>query len=290
MSSIALGLVLVAAILHASWNFLAKKSRNKMAFIWWFLLIASIAYLPMFIFFWPRFTSTPAGWACIVATGLLHALYFWFMGGAYERGDLSLVYPLSRGTGPLLVPILAVTFLQEQLSPAGVFGIILVVIGIYTIHLNSFTADSFFEPLRAMRGNASIWALCTGGTIAGYSLVDKIGVELVYPPSYIYLMFVISLLMLSPYMLTKKVAVLKFEWKANRGLILINGFLVLLTYMIILFAFRLSKVSYVVAAREVSIVISALLGIIWLKEAHAPQKIAGSALIALGVAFIGMSK
>jgi drug/metabolite transporter (DMT)-like permease len=290
MSSIALGLVFVAAILHAGWNFLAKKSRNKMAFIWWFLLIASIGYLPMFIFFWPRFTSTPAGWACIVATGLLHALYFWFMGGAYERGDLSLVYPLSRGTGPLLVPILAVTFLQEQLSPAGVIGIILVVIGIYTIHLNSFTADSFFEPLRAMRGNASIWALCTGGTIAGYSLVDKIGVGLVYPPSYIYLMFVISLLLLSPYMLTKKVAALKLEWEANRGLILLNGFLVLLTYMIILFAFRLSKVSYVVAAREVSIVISALLGIIWLKEAHAPQKIAGSALIALGVAFIGMSK
>ena len=151
MSGLALAIVLVAAVLHAGWNFLAKKSRNKMAFIWWFLLIASIGYLPMFIFFWPRFTSTPAGWACIVATGLLHALYFWFMGGAYERGDLSLVYPLSRGSGPLLVPILAVTFLQEQLSPAGVIGIILVVIGIYAIHLNSFTTDSFFEPLRAMR-------------------------------------------------------------------------------------------------------------------------------------------
>ena len=104
MSGLALGLVLVAALLHAGWNFLAKKSRNKMAFIWWFLLIASIGYLPMFIFFWPRFTPTPAGWACIVATGVLHALYFWFMGGAYERGDLSLVYPLSRGSGPLLVP------------------------------------------------------------------------------------------------------------------------------------------------------------------------------------------
>ena len=81
MSGIALGLVLVAAILHAGWNFLAKKSRNKMAFIWWFLLIASIGYLPMFLFFWPTFTATIAGWACIVATGVLHALYFWFMGG-----------------------------------------------------------------------------------------------------------------------------------------------------------------------------------------------------------------
>ncbi|MCP4625750.1 MAG: EamA family transporter [bacterium] len=290
MSGLALGLVLVAALLHAGWNFLAKKSRNKMAFIWWFLLIASIGYLPMFLFFWPRLAVTPAGWACIVATGVLHALYFWFMGGAYERGDLSLVYPLSRGSGPLLVPILAVTFLHEQLSPVGVLGIILVVAGIYTIHLKSFSADSFFEPLRALRGSASIWALCTGATIAGYSLVDKVGVGLVYPPAYIYLMFVISLLLLSPYMLTRERAALKLEWQVNRGPILIDGFLVLFTYMIILFAFRFSKVSYVVAAREVSIVISAMLGIIWLKEPHAPQKMAGSLLIALGVVLIGLSK
>ena len=103
-------------------------------------------------------------------------------------------------------------------------------------------------------------------------------------------MFVISLLLLSPYVLIRQRTALKLEWQVNRGPILIDGFLVLFTYMMILFAFRLSKVSYVVAAREVSIVFSALLGIFWLKEAHAPQKIAGSALIALGVIFIGLSK
>jgi uncharacterized membrane protein len=290
MSGLALGIVLLAALFHAAWNFLAKNSRNKLAFIWWFLLIATIAYLPMFLYFWRQMTVTPAGWACIVATGILHALYFWFMGGAYERGDLSLVYPLSRGSGPLLVPILAVIFLQERLSATGISGIVLVIVGIYVIHLQSFTVDSFFEPLRAMRGSASIWALCTGGTIAGYSLVDKVGVGLVYPPAYIYLMFVISLLLLSPYVIIRQRPTLKAEWQVNRWPILVDGFLVLFTYMMILFAFRLSKVSYVVAAREVSIVFSALLGIFWLKEAHAPQKIAGAALIALGVVFIGMSK
>jgi uncharacterized membrane protein len=141
-----------------------------------------------------------------------------------------------------------------------------------------------------MRGSASLWALCTGGTIAGYSLVDKVGVGLVYPPVYIYLMFVISLLLLSPYVLVKERAALKLEWQVNRGPILIDGFLVLFTYLMILFAFRISKVSYVVAAREVSIVFSALLGILWLKEAHAQQKITGSVLIAFGVVFIGLSK
>jgi len=290
MSGLALGVVLVAALFHASWNYLAKKSRKKMAFIWWFLLIASVGYLPMFLYFWPQLTVTPAGWACIAATGVLHALYFWFMGGAYERGDLSLVYPLSRGSGPLFVPILAVTFLREQLSLAGGLGIVLVVAGIYFIHLNSFSVDSMLGPLRAMRGSASLWALCTGGTIAGYSLVDKVGVSLVYPPVYIYLMFVISLLLLCPYVLVKEREALKIEWRVNRGPILIGGFLVLFTYLMILFAFRLSKVSYVVAAREVSIVFSALFGIFWLKEGHARQKLAGAVLIALGVVFIGLSK
>ncbi len=289
MSGLALSIVVVAAFFHASWNYLAKKSKKKMAFIWWFLLIAAIGYLPMFLYFWPRHTVSPAGWACIVATGILHAMYFWFMGGAYERGDLSLVYPLARGSGPLFVPVLAITFLQERLSLAGIVGISLVIVGVYFIHLKSFSVVSFIEPFRALRGSASVWALCTGGTIAGYSLVDKVGVGLVYPPIYIYLMFVISLLLLTPYALAKERAALKLEWLANKGPVLIDGFLVLFTYLMILFAFRLSKVSYVVAAREVSIVFSAFLGIIWLKEKHASQKIAGAVLIAAGVVFIGLS-
>lgn len=290
MSGLALILVVVAAFLHASWNLLAKKSKKKMAFIWWFLLIATLGYLPMFLYYWPRTTVSPTGWICITATGILHALYFWFMGGAYERGDLSLVYPLARGSGPLLVPLLAIIFLQEQLSLAGVFGIFLVILGIYVIHLESFSIVSFIEPFRALRGGASAWALCTGGTIAGYSLVDKVGVGLVYPPVYIYLMFVISLLLLLPYVLAKQRTALKLEWLVNKGPILIDGFLVLFTYLMILFAFRLSKVSCVVAAREISIVFSALMGIVWLKEKHATQKLAGAALIALGVVFIGLSK
>ncbi len=290
MSGLALTIVLLAAFFHAGWNFFAKKSRIKMAFIWWFLLIAAIAYLPMFVYVWPGLKVTVSGWICIIATGILHAMYFWFMGGAYERGDLSLVYPLSRGSGPLLVPIMAVIFLYERLSIVGGIGIALVVLGIYTIHLKSFTIDDFFAPLRAMRQGASLWALCTGGTIAGYSLVDKVGVSLVYPPAYIYLMFVISLLLLTPYALIKIRHDLKLEWQINRMPILIDGFLVLFTYMLILFAFQLSKVSYVVAAREVSIVFSTLFGIFWLKEAHAGQKFAGASLIALGVVCIGLSR
>ena len=290
MSGLALGIVAVAAFLHASWNYLAKKSRNKLAFIWWAILFSVILFFPMFIYYWPAATISSAGWVCIVATGVLHAFYFWFMAGAYERGDLSLVYPLARGSGPLFVPILAVLLLNEQLSISGVLGITFVIVGIFSIHLRSFSIQSMLEPFLALRGGASLWALCTGGTIAGYSLVDKVGVTNVYPPVYIYLMFVITLLLLSPYVFVKERLDLKKEWNINKIQILIVGFLDLFTYLMILFALQISKVSYVAAVREVSIVFSALIGIMLLQEKHAPQKLAGAVLISLGVVLIGFSR
>lgn len=289
MTGIALSIVLASAFMHAGWNYLTKKSRNKASFIWLFHLVMLGFYLPMLAFYWPSDPIPPMGWACVFATGLLHGFYFLFLGGAYERGDLSLVYPLSRGSGPLLVPILATILFDEQLFPMGILGIALIIIGIYVIHLRSFSRRSFLEPFFALRGSASLWALCTGGTIAGYSLVDKVGVSVVFPPVYISLMAFISFLFLSPYVLVKHRHRLKEEWCVNKGKILVVGLSAYTTYMLILFAFRISKVSYVVAVREVSIVFSTLYGIVWLGEKYAKQKIFGAISIALGVALIGLS-
>ena len=289
MTKTALGLVLVAAFLHAFWNTLTKKSHNKIVFIWWAILFSNLFYLPMFLYFWSGVNISVVGWICITATGILHALYFFFVGGSYERGDLSLAYPLARGFGPFLVPIFAVIFLHEELSLAGIIGIILVIIGIYAIHLRSFALKAVFEPLTAIRSSASIWALLTGCTIAGYTLVDKVGVKEVHPPIYIYLMFFITLLLLTPYVWIKERPALKPEWQINKGPILLVGLLDLFTYLLILFALQISKVSYVAAAREVSIVFSALFGIIWLGESHRQQRLMASILIALGVVFIGIS-
>lgn len=290
MSGLALGIVLVAAFLHAGWNYLSKKSKRKIVFIWWFLLFGVIFYFPMFLYFWPRTNISHVGWIYIAATGVLHALYFWFMGGAYERGDLSLVYPLSRGSGPLFVPLLAVVFIHEKLALLGIVGIALIIFGIYILHLQSFSGQSFFAPFRALGNASSLWALCTGGTIAAYSLVDKVGVSFVYPPVYIYLMLLITWILLSPYVLTRERTRLAEEWHINKGAILAAGFLVLFTYMLVLFAFKMSKVSYVVAVREISIVFSAIYGITWLGEKHAKQKLTGSVFISLGVIFIGLSR
>ena len=290
MSGLALGIVLASAFLHAGWNYLLKKSERKIAFIWWFLLMSMFLYLPVFLYYYPKAGIAPAGWLCIAATGIIHGIYFWCIGGAYQRGDLSLVYPLARGAGPLLIPILAMVLLREEVSPAGMMGIALIITGIYCVHLRSFTGAALLLPFRALRGGASLWAVCTGLSIAFYSLVDKVGVGLVYPPVYIYLMLMISWLMITPWVLIRERKWLVSEWQSRKGSAVVVGFLSGFTYLMVLFALTMSKVSYVAAVREVSIVLSAYYGIVWLGESHGRQKLIGAVLITLGVVVIGLSR
>ena len=290
MSGIALAIVLASAFLHAGWNYLLKKSDRKIVFTWWFLLISVVIYFPAFLYYFPEAPIPAKGWACIAATGILHAIYFWFMGGAYQRGDLSLVYPLARGSGPLFIPILAVILLGEKIALLGGIGIMLIIGGVYCVHLCSFTIAAILEPFRALRGGASLWALCTGLAIALYSLVDKVGVGLVRPPVYIYLLLLITWLLLTPWILIRERACLVPEWRNHKGTIAVVGFLSGFTYLMILFALTMSKVSYVAAVREVSIVLSAYFGITYLGEQHGRQKLLGAVLIALGVIAIGLSR
>lgn len=290
MSGIALSIVLASAFLHAGWNYLLKKSERKIVFIWWFLLVSAILYLPVFLFYYPEISIPPAGWLCIIATGIIHGVYFWCIGGAYQRGDLSLVYPLARGSGPLFVPILAVILLQEEISPLGMMGIALIIGGIYCVHLRSFSGSAFLEPFRALRGGASLWALFTGLAIAFYSLVDKVGVGLVFPPVYIYLMLLITWLIITPWILIRERGWLKSEWQNRKGSVIVVGFLSGFTYLMILFALQISKVSYVAAVREVSIVLSSYYGVVLLGEKHGAQKLLGALLITMGVVAIGFSR
>ena len=120
--------------------------------------------------------------------------------------------------------------------------------------------------------------------------MDKVGVKSVNPAVYIYFIFLIPLIFLTPYVLAKERGALKPEWRLNKGAIMVVGFLVAFTYLLVLFAMQTSNVSYVVAVREVSIVFSALFGIIWLGEGHRQSRFTGAFLLAIGVIFIGLSR
>ncbi len=289
MSEIALIMVVAAAFLHAGWNYLAKKSYNKIVFIWWFLLISQVLYLPVLLFFWPLSSISVRGWGYIAATGLLHFFYYWFLGRAYGQGDLSLVYPLARGSGPLIVPILALVLIGESLSIQGGCGIVLVVIGIYVLHLQAFTFQSFYKSFQSFKGKSSLWALAAGVSIAFYSIVDKIGVSMVPPPLYLYLMISFTLVLLTAFILKTDRRLITREWRLNRTHIFIVALLDPGVYLLILFALQMSKVSYVVAVRQISIVFSVIYGVLKLREKHGQQKVVGAGLITLGVVLIGLA-
>lgn len=290
MTAAALGLVLAAAFLHATWNLALKQSTRKLTVSWLGTLVGALLATPGLLLVPGELRISPGGWACVVATGLLHALYFLFLSEAYERGELSLVYPLARGSGPLLVALLAPFLLQEVLTPGGATGIGLVVLGVFglaggpepTPPGRSRLLSQWHAPHVAM-------ALLTGLTIAGYSLVDKVGVSLVHPTLYQILMMALAFLALAPYVLTRQrpsLASLKAEWRT----IAIVGIFSFVAYQLVLFALRLAKVAYVVATREVSIVFGAALGAAFLGERHGPRRLLAAASVAAGTILIGLSR
>lgn len=290
MTAAALGLVLAAALIHATWNLALKRSARKLV-VSWLGLPAGVLLASPGLFLLPGGLGiSSVGWACILATGLLHALYFLFLSEAYERGELSLVYPLARGAGPLVVAFLAPLLLGELLTPGGAAGIGLVVLGLFGMAGGPEpTGLGQGRLLGQWRTPDVAMALLTGLTIAGYSLVDKVGVSLVHPYVYQILMMGLAFLALTPYVLWRKrpsLAALQAEWRA----IVVVGILSFAAYQLVLFALRLAKVAYVVAAREVSIVFGAALGAAFLGERHGARRLAAAAGIAAGTVLIALSR
>src|SRR5215218_9162823 len=122
MSGPALGLVLLAAICHATWNLLARRANEKLAFLWCGNLVSSILFLPLGAWLLLTEPIPLLGWAVVGISAILEALYYWTLAQAYRYGDLSLVYPIARGTAPILVPLLAAALLGERLSAVAAGG------------------------------------------------------------------------------------------------------------------------------------------------------------------------
>ena len=188
MTGLSLSLVLLASVAHSTWNLLLKRSGDKEVFVWCLLAAASLLLVPLgAVLLWLN-PIQGAGWWFVLATILLHILYFALLGRSYERGDLSLVYPIARGVGPMLVPGLAVVFLGETVALPAIFGIATIVAGIYILAWWGNFHMLLRRPLEFLTNSATRYAMLTGVTIAAYALVDKRGVGHVQPFLYMYLM------------------------------------------------------------------------------------------------------
>src|SRR5919109_378993 len=178
MTAGALALVLAAGVLHAGWNALAKRGRDPLAFLALCSCVAAPILLPL---------ATPLLWRdgvplravpFVLGTIALHVLYFYSLGRAYSTGAYSIVYPIARGLGVVLVPVGAFVLLDERLSPFVIAGVVM----LHQVGQRHATATG------ASLGAATFWAVVTGLSIAAYSLNDKAGVARLHPISYMLLM------------------------------------------------------------------------------------------------------
>ena len=285
MSGSAIALVVCAAVLHATWNALAKRAENQFAFLWSSVSLATLLLLPLGLWRLPDEDSPMDGLPFVASSVAIHALYFWALGRSYRYGDFSRVYPMARGLGVALVPLIALPVFGERLSWLGSLGIGLVVLGIAGLSRSPAAARSAGGGI----GAGTVWAIVTGLTIASYSLVDKAGVARLHPMPYIALMGLGLSVVLSPIVLADRRA-LVHEWQRRWRTIVVASAMNLTSYLLVLFAFRLSKVGYVVASRELSILFSAFIGSLWLGEGRLAPRLAGASVVLAGVICVALAR
>ena len=291
MSSTAYFLVLISACAHAAWNVLLKRGHDKEVFVWLAQIGVCVFFLPLCILIAKYQPIQTEGWAYIIGTSLIHAAYFIFLSRSYEHGDVSEVYPIARGTGPAIVPIMGVIIFDEFVSIAAVIGIFFVCVGIFGIYRSTLLTNALSNPWALFKNKSVAYALLTGLSIALYSVCDKKGVEFVHPFLYMYSMLAGSSIILTPYIFVRKKMInIQTEIYTNwRGIFMV-GLLTFAAYCMVLFALEVSKLSYVWPVREVSILITVILGRVFLQERFESIRIVGACSIVLGVLLIGISR
>jgi drug/metabolite transporter (DMT)-like permease len=278
MSLALLALILCAAILHATWNFFAKRSGGGLAVLWLGAAISTLATIPAALAAQWGKPVPPDGLAIGCLSGLVHCAYWWALARMYEHGDISLAYPVARGSGVAGTAVGSLLWLHEPLSFAGATGIALVCIGVIVL--------GFQRRVEPVRTRVILLALITGLTITGYSLLDDRGVETMAPPTYLAVETGVGAAALFVFMHRRLYTTLLSSYRRHWKTAWIIGVGSPLTYLIILFAYAAGPVGYITAVREFSVVIAALLGVWFLNERMSPARWAGIALVVTGMVLI----
>ncbi len=259
MTTFALALVLASAVAHATWNLFAKRAGGGVPFLWLALTLAIPLYAPLalavVVLTAPTIGPFEVLWMFV--NGALNVAYFIFLQRGYRAGDLSIVYPIARGTGPVLATTAAILIFGERPTPVAIAGAVAIAVG---------------------------YALLTGVTIATYTLWDKRAVSalLIPPVLYEWGANVFRALILTPAALSRWTEV-KAEWTANGTAALAVASLSPLAYILVLTALAISPVSYVAPAREIGILFGVLLGARTLAEADIGRRSIAAILMVGGV-------
>jgi len=280
VSLFALALVLISAVFHATWNLLAKRAGADTPFLWLAYIVGAITFAPFAIAILV-IARPELGWPALVFVAVavgLQTLYFATLTAGYRAGDLSLVYPIARASGPLLATIGAIAIFGERPTTVAVTGALAIVAGALVL-----TGDP-----RALRrdgaGQAVGFALATGAVIALYTLWDKTAVAIVLIPPLLYDWSTVvgQAIVATPVALRHRDAV-SAAWLSHRWEVIGVGVLSRLAYILVLTALVVSPVSYVAPAREIGILIGAMLGARVLAEGHVMRRGIGAAAMVVGI-------
>ncbi|MEV5412417.1 EamA family transporter [Thermopolyspora sp. NPDC052614] len=276
-------MILGAAVAHAGWNLFSKQAAaaDGVVFLWLVALCSVVVWTPLAILFgsaptWGQFLA-------MLASALLHLGYFVVLQRGYRHGDLSLVYPLARGTGPMLSSVGAVPLLGERPTPQEIAGIALIGLGIFALGLPRGGAT------RA--GVAAFgFGVGTGLFIAAYTLWDAWAVKslAVSPLVFNAVAEWGRVLPMAPWGLSRR-ALIGPLWRAHRWRIIGTAVLSPLSYLLVLTALEIAPVTSVAPMREVSVLIGVILGGRLLAEGDLHRRLAASAVIVGGVCAIALA-
>jgi drug/metabolite transporter (DMT)-like permease len=292
MSAVAIGLVILSAVFHAIRSLFTKASGDKQIFLWWYSIFALLFFSPLFLAYLFRVgIPNPLAYAWCIGSGFIHFLYWIFLTQSYKEGDLSHVYPIMRSS-PALVLVIAVLFLGEEVSVQGVTGILMVAFGVYIINMKQIFGDELLAPIKSLADDRSTrFAFLTLISVAFYSIVDKMAVNYIHPILFAFLHLFCGMCYYTPYIvLTKNRDLIKKEWNAGLTRIMLAGVMGIAGYTLILIAFTIERVSYIVALRQISIVFAVLMGSYILKEKHGAARLAGAVIIFMGGFLISLAR
>jgi drug/metabolite transporter (DMT)-like permease len=286
VSPLALVLVLSASFVHASWNLLSKRVGGGASVAWLLSAASLILYAPIVLgyWYWQHPTISATGWWFMLGTGFIHLAYYLVLQRGYNVGDLSLVYPLARGTGPLLSATGAMLFFGERPSWIALIGIGLVLGGVFVISSGGHRSA---DPARLRRGR--LYGILTGACIAAYTLWDKYSVATLHVPPLLqdYASSVVCAILLGPIAWRERSAVLAC-WRVHPREVIGIGLLRPFSFILVLTAMVFTPVSYVAPAREVSILIGVFLGARLFSEEGMQRRLIASILMLTGITAIAL--
>ena len=288
MTGLALGLVLASALVHASWNFLLKKSGGGAGLITAASTLSLVVYAPIVaasLWLQEGYAFEPLHLVLMAGSGLIHTAYFLLLDRAYRSGgDLSIVYPLARATGPLLTIVVAVLLLGERPGPTALAGAVLIGVSALVLTGNPFAWH------RSDARHAVGFALLTGCMIATYTIWDKASVAtwLIPPLLYDWGCNAFRACVLVPLARRRSPGAIAAAWRERRNVVIAIAFLSPLSYILVLTAMVFTPVSLVAPAREVSILFAALMGAHLLREGDVARRAIAAAGMVLGISGLAL--